>query len=68
MLTLASFSVPAMIGLRNVWHWLILPAGASGRLWPIVLKNSVAAFAAAQRQKSTSQIAPRSTIATRGMV
>jgi hypothetical protein len=36
MLTLAPFSVPAMIGLRNVWHWQILPVGASGRLWPTV--------------------------------
>jgi hypothetical protein len=34
----------------------------------ILLKNSVAVFAAAPRRKSTSQIDPGSTIAAQGMV
>ena len=36
--------------------------------WPILLKNSVAAFTAAPWRKSTSQIDPGSTISAEGMV
>ena len=61
-------SKPTLVDFRSQSETVVRIRTLNVRFWPILLRNSTAAFTASWRRKMTSQMGLGSTIATRGRV